>query len=522
MTPLPSRLPLVAPMAALLLLATPLASSAAQGGSKAAPQPTYPADTVRADLQELYAMLRRAHYDLYARTPRAEYDARYRESLASVRGPMRHLDVVRLFQAFVAVGKVAHAQIGFPEAAFAAYADSGGTMFPADLRVVGGRTLVAHDYSAEPLLAPGTEVIAIDGVAVGARLARLGRYISADHRYMRDALFEFDFPRLLWLDAGPADAFQVSVRRRGGADTTVSLRALAVRDVEPKRRAWQADYRRVASVLPERIAYLRPGPFFDAEGGQVGYDGAAFATFLGTSFRQFIDAHAEDLVIDLRNNPGGDNSFSDPMVAWFADRPFRFASRYTLKASPETRRALAALAEAYPDLPAVKRLQAALRGASDGARVPFEVQEVQPRRDSAFAGRVWVLINRHTYSNATSVAALIQDYRFGTLLGEETSDLATSYGSAAQFTLPRTKIVVNYPKGYLVRPSGDTAPRGVVPDLCIATPIAHTQGDAVLEEAIRVVKERRAGSSRSEQSPRLGGTGPAASEAGQGCFAGAP
>lgn len=37
------------------------------------------------------------------------------------------------------------------------------------------------------------------------------------------------------------------------------------------------------------------------------------------------------------------------------------------------------------------------------------------------------------YSNAASVAGMIQDYRFAKVLGEETADLPTSYASSAQF-----------------------------------------------------------------------------------------
>ena len=43
----------------------------------------------------------------------------------------------------------------------------------------------------------------------------------------------------------------------------------------------------------------------------------------------------DGVVIDLRQNPGGDNSFSDPMVAWFATEPFRFASSFHVRSSVE-------------------------------------------------------------------------------------------------------------------------------------------------------------------------------------------
>jgi len=104
---------------------------------------------------------------------------------------------------------------------------------------------------------------------------------------------------------------------------------------------------------------------------------------------------------------------------------------------------------------------------------------VQPR-EAGYSGRVWALIDRHSYSNATTVAAIIQDYGFGVIPGEETADIPTSYASSAQFTLPATGIAVTYPKAYCVRPSGQEALQGVVPDHALEFGIAAGEEDPAL------------------------------------------
>jgi C-terminal processing protease CtpA/Prc len=160
-----------------------------------------------------------------------------------------------------------------------------------------------------------------------------------------------------------------------------------------------------------------------------------------------------------------------------------------VKASARTREVLRGLAEQYPGGISAQML-GAMEQHEDGDTFSFEIPQVQPR-DSKFPGRAWVLVNRHSYSNATSAAAIIQDYGFGTLLGEETSDLPTSYASSAQFTLPETGIVVTYPKAYFVRPSGDETLRGVVPDHALDFPVVPAEEDVVLRDALmRVLAER--------------------------------
>jgi hypothetical protein len=59
------------------------------------------------------------------------------------------------------------------------------------------------------------------------------------------------------------------------------------------------------------------------------------------------------------------------------------------------------------------------------------------------------------------------------------------------FTLARSGLVVGLPKAYIVRPSGDLAPRGVVPDLAIETPIVEPVDDPVLQRALSIAGQAR-------------------------------
>ena len=114
----------------------------------------------------------------------------------------------------------------------------------------------------------------------------------------------------------------------------------------------------------------------------------------------------------------------------------------------------------------------------------FEIPFARPRDRERYEGRVHLLVNRHSYSNTVNVAAIVQDYRFGDILGEETADLASTLGAMETFTLPNSGIVVGYPKARILRPNGDAKPRGVVPDFAIATPVRASAKDVVLERAL--------------------------------------
>src|SRR6185437_15918546 len=93
---------------------------------------------------------------------------------------------------------------------------------------------------------------------------------------------------------------------------------------------------RVARTMVDGVAYLRPGAFYNNDPkAKDEYDNSAFRSFIDSAFHQFLAARARSLIIYLRDNPGGDGSFSDLVLAWFAHKPFTFASSFRIRVSAE-------------------------------------------------------------------------------------------------------------------------------------------------------------------------------------------
>ncbi|MEQ1820119.1 MAG: S41 family peptidase [Terricaulis sp.] len=476
-------------MSALLALA--LMGCAAT--SRTAPDFLPPA-AVRADLTALYEGLQRAHYNLYANTPRAAYDDLYEDMLASIDAPMSRLDAHVLLQRFAAAGRVAHATLGFPSEAYETFRVAAGRVFPLGVQIEADRLYVSQNLSGLDAIAAGQEILSIDGESVTTLLARLGRNVSADNDYLLHAQLAPQFAALLWLERGEVDAFRVELRQPDGATATLSLQArtrtemrAAAAELPP---TLEIDYtERVARTMPDGVAYLRPGIFLNVESDDL-YNTDSFRAFIDTSFARFLEAGASTLLIDLRDNPGGDNTFSDPMIAWFADELFRFASAFRIRVSAEATAANAARIGDTAGDSVSHELAAAYANASNGDVIDFPIEISQPRAERRFEGRVFVLINRRSFSNSVLTAAIVQDYGFGRVIGEPTSDLATTYGAMEHFTLPNTGLSVGFPKAHIVRPSGDARVQGVTPDVLIATPIVQATDDPVLQEALRIFSRR--------------------------------
>ena len=479
--------------AAALLLAGP---GTAQNAQSVAAEAVIAPEAILTDFAALYEGLQAAHIDLYARTGRPAYDALYARMRRQFTRPLSRFEVARRFQHFVAFGRVAHARIDESYRAYSAFLAAGGKTFPLLLRVVNARAFVIDNRSGDTRIAVGDEVTHLDGRPIQVWLAQCRRNLSADTDYMANALIELDLPMLLWLERGPIERFPLRLRRRGGRSFGIVLPARSRAEMQaaaataPRRLDLPATDRSSRMVAP-RVAYLRPGAFYNAEPGAADpYDNRAFGRFIDSVFASFLAAGADRLIVDLRDNPGGDSAFSDLMIAWFADRPWRFASAFRIKVSPQAiesnRRRLETATGAAAEV--TRRYADAYAGARPGDVVDFPIPLGQPRAGYRFAGRVFVLVNRNSFSNAVAVAATIQDYGFGTILGEETSDLATTYGAMEIFTLPNTGLTVGFPKAEIVRPNGDRTARGVVPDIAIETPLREPPDDPVLARAIALAE----------------------------------
>ncbi len=456
----------------------------------------WPPAQVLADFDELYPRLRESHYDLYARRPKNEYDRQFKAMRRQFEQAMPRHQVIIGFQKFLAYGRVAHAYCGKYWAPFDQHVASGGRQFPLDFKVVRGKAYVTSNQSDRDEIAIGDEITHINGMAFAEVRARLHGYISADNDYLADTLLEQQVPVAMWFEFGDVPKFDVHTRKPDGATHALAVPTVTLNEIaayrESHKPAPKTDWnQRTWKMLESDVGYLRPGPFYNhGAGAEQMYDTASFAGFIDDAFKGLSAVKVKSLIIDLRNNPGGDNSFSDLMVSWVADEPFKFASEFRIKVSPAAIDSNRKRVEATPgdENSASAKLAAAYAGKKPGEVISYDIPTARPRSGERYTGACHVLVNRYSYSNAVNVAALMQDYGFAKILGEETADLATTYGAMETFKLPRTGIDVGFPKALIIRPNGSLAARGVIPDTPIETPLVEGNEDVVLAKAVRAVR----------------------------------
>lgn len=248
------------------------------------------------------------HFD---RMPELDWDAEVRACMPKVRDATDVESYYAVLQELVTKLQDSHTLVLPPWG----YLKPGWDFAPIEVRILDGRFYVdrvgERSGLADEGIVPGAEIVAVDGVEVAEYFEqRVLRYHSQGSRHADEATL------VVYLLYGPgAEAVELRLRGPDGPDGSDGLdhEASVVRDAMSASPPFMtrmlfnafASPTIRTSVLEGGIQYVEIPNF---ENDQIRFD-----------FEQLIDEMDEStvhgMILDLRNNMGGANSISDPMVA---------------------------------------------------------------------------------------------------------------------------------------------------------------------------------------------------------------
>jgi C-terminal processing protease CtpA/Prc len=310
--------------------------------------------------------------------------------------------------------------------------------------------LSVNGRSADELLRVIRARLPGDGFIETGRTARLSR----------------SFPTLHWLFVAPDSVFTITARDTEGRLVTATLAGVRSADRARNQNPVNAGMTASATALdgPRDHVSLR-----FVGGGDVahlrirGFEGDSFPQQLDAAFRTMADRHARALILDLRGNAGGVDTYGARLVSHLVDRPFRYFDRIhvpTIRPSfatwkPSTFEDLRSGVEADP-----------AGGYLVTARLHPGVAEQAPAA-TPFRGPVVFLLDGGTFSTAADVAAILHHHRRATFVGEESGGAyqGNNSGLNALIVLPHSRLRLKIPMyGYWNAVTAGADGRGVRPD----------------------------------------------------------
>lgn len=430
---------------------------------------------VTEDLEYLRKSLEAAHYDIYAYVTKKSFDENFEKVKSSItKDSLSLLETTSLFQSVISKANNGHTEILFPISSYFEYADNGGTLFPIDLAFENGRAFVRQNLTNNPNIKLGAEVISINNQNINELLDGIYPLISAERQYFKLAKLElFSFSRYYWQAWGEQKTFEVEIKT-GEETETYQLKPIQVDDFNERRN--ELNFANKSLNYLGNSAYLRPGNF--------GGDMKEFQSFIDSSFVEINKREPTNLIIDLRNNLGGDEPFSNYLVSYIADQPFYWNSEFTLKTSAILK------AHVKKNYDISKPYWKQVMENKNGSIYQYKDELYQPQpKEKRYNGNVYVLVNRQSHSMSAVTASQIQDYEFATIVGEETGDFPSLYASQYGYNLPKTGVEVKISKGYIVRVNGSKKAEGVIPDIYIKDHLLD-ENDEILDGLLKIIENK--------------------------------
>lgn len=425
------------------------------------------------DVTYLYTSLKDTHYDIYTYTTEEKFATNYQAIKNTItKDSLSLLEVTSIFQRVITVVNNGHTEIEFPIQSYKAYAMNGGTLFPLEIVFENDTPLIRKNWSTNREIPMDSEILSINGLSIQEILAKIYPQVSAERLYFKHAKIEvYSFPRYYWQVFGQQDVFEIEVATKNGTEKYTLKAINLINDYEMKRT--DVLNAKMELQLFRRAAYLNPGNFSGDE--------EKYKAFIDTAFQQINNENVSNLIIDLRNNGGGNDSFSDYLVSYIADKPFQWTSKYEVKSSQLLKDHIRKSSYANTEL------SKEILAHTNGDVFTHNFKEYQPQsKEKRFKGDVFVLVNRQSHSQATVTAAQIQDYNFGIIIGEETGEYSSLCASQFTYTLPKTGIEVKVSKGFMTRLNGKVEQKGVQPDVVINNHLL-TENDEVLAEVLSMI-----------------------------------
>lgn len=475
---------LLAPFAAFALaLANHVGHAAPPAPPEAAPELS--AEDAQRDLRILQRAFTELHPGLYRYTTPAELDARFAAAQAEVGQGASRAQLYLLASRLSAAVRCGHTWTNPSNQSPAVQALLARQTLPLVLRFVEGRLRV--EASAAPGVPAGSEVLTIDGRTPADITALLMPYLRADGSSDGKRLAQLDdnanggaMQRLFPLLVPPSPAgwrLQLADGRTVNvAPTTAAAREQALRAAgwAPADNTWQLRVDGPVAVLTlPTFAFWRGG-----------FDGAAF---LDRSFADLRSRGIRQLILDLRDNEGGDDSLGRQLLAHLLPAPYTQPGSQRVSAYERAPYVLARYLDTW-DFGFFDRTGQVERMAGRGWRMPEAAPRLIARVAQPFQGRVVALVGPQNSSAGYLLARDLKASGAALLMGEATGGnlRGLNGGQLAWLTLPASGVAVDIPLVANVVP-GNPPDAGVQPDVIVAPRWADVAAgvDTVMEAARR-------------------------------------
>ncbi len=287
-------------------------------------------DKLVVDFRLARQALEEGHSGIYRYTAKEELDGLFDRAEKSLIRPMNAVEFYRILAPVVAAIKCGHTGVGLPEEMQKAYSTKA-LLLPLQIRVLAGKVYILRDFSDGATTLAGREIRSINGIPAAKIVETMlattpGDGDSQTCRISR--MSGWTLARRLPALLGVQSPYEVTVwDAKENREATVHLEGKELPRLQEAARAKFPQDQRAETAgefkLKDegKIAVMKINGF----GGFV--DTArkkSLREFYRESFEAMNESGTKSLILDLRDNGGGEDELGKLLLSYLLDEPFKY------------------------------------------------------------------------------------------------------------------------------------------------------------------------------------------------------
>ncbi len=430
----------------------------------------------------------------------AQFDSLCSIQKSKIKNGMNALEFYRIMAPVVTYTHEGHCTIRPSEQA-SNYIRQNYGYFPFLVKVLQGKVYILHDLDG--LKTRGQMVTKINGVSADS-IMQVFRDIEPTDGYNTtsyDHWIGSAFSKYYASFFPPAKTFDLELEQPGTHQKTVykNVPAYSVKKFVrlsdsltatlPGYNAQPASGFSLDSSTSTAILTVNSFSLDDYKDGRKG-----FKNFLASTFKTLKEQKVQHLIIDIRQNGGGEQGMEDHLLSYLISEPY---IKYRYVEIPAFTFSFTRYSDRKNNPAALTReLEEEFYLTGDGRyRNRKGYYEGDSLKADSFKGDVSILISGYTFSGGSEFAALARNYTRAHFIGEETGGgyYGNTSGTFIRYTLPHTQLTGRIPLCKFVPEVKDNNipfGHGIIPDYYIQPTIAdYLDGrDVELEYARKMVQ----------------------------------
>jgi len=457
---------------------------------------------LKEDLATLKDQLEKVHVGLYTYTPKSKMDLFFKDMEHGITQPMTSLEFYRYLSPINTKIRNGHS-VFIPSNDIVQFIRTKQKLFPLDVYWDQGQLFVLKNNTQNDAIQEGMEIITINDQPANQvfqeivnNIWRDGYNTTLPERIVSDRFYHF----FAFMNEVP-DTFDLVLQAPNKEPITIQVAALSPEEINKTRETkygkekswWEKGIPALEVAIDGKIATMTIRTFSTSYAKK---SKQKFKKFYKSAFTKIKEAGVEHLIIDLRDNGGGDPMPTIELFAHLHPKPFTFYKNITMKVKRIPDKQL------YPNS-FWDRLALSLgtkkKGSiykPNGLAKAFLVQGLKPSKPNKpyYSGEVYVLTNARSFSATGEMSAIIKEHNRAIFIGEETGGNPNENvsGIMLPLTLPHTKnrIVMSFMR-WEMNVNFENTGRGIIPDYPIRPSVQDMIDgrDAMMDFTLDLIKK---------------------------------